>query len=83
MFTEVAITIGSVIVLISSFLQLLSAVGIIRFPDFYVRLHAATVSAIGGSLLAIALGSPLVILGSSGLTQESLINVARCLLTAL
>lgn len=74
---------GSAIILASATLQLISAIGMIRFPDFYVRLHAATVSAMGGCLLAVSLGSTLVIIGSEGLSGEALLNTARCLLISL
>ncbi|MEM1873232.1 MAG: monovalent cation/H(+) antiporter subunit G [Acidilobaceae archaeon] len=74
---------GSLVVLASAAIQLVSAVGMLRLPDFYVRLHAATLSSMGGSLLAVAVGSVLVIVGSLGLTEEALVNAIRCWLIAI
>ena len=41
-------------VLAGSFFMIVSAVGIIRFPDFWARLHAASVGDSGGMILLIA-----------------------------
>ena len=40
---------GFTLVIIGSFFALSGAIGIIRFPDFFNRIHAATVTIIGGS----------------------------------
>ncbi|MEM0966431.1 MAG: monovalent cation/H(+) antiporter subunit G [Verrucomicrobiota bacterium] len=50
-------TVVSLLVLIGSAFGLLAAIGVVRFPDCYCRLHAATkAGAFGGSLLALAVG---------------------------
>jgi multicomponent Na+:H+ antiporter subunit G len=47
----------SFLVLLGCFFALLSGIGIIRLPDCYCRLHAATkAGAFGGSILALAVG---------------------------
>lgn len=79
---ETLAVIGSLIVLASSILQLIAAIGMIRFPEFYVRLHVATVSAMGGSLMAVGIGSVFFMIGSEGLTLEVIVNTLRCLLIA-
>ncbi|MFH1433047.1 MAG: monovalent cation/H(+) antiporter subunit G [archaeon] len=38
----------------SAFFALLGAIGLFRFPDFYTRIHAATMITIGGACLALA-----------------------------
>ena len=50
-------TVISILVLGGCFFALLAAIGVVRFPDCYCRLHAATkAGAFGGTLLAIAVG---------------------------
>jgi len=50
-------TVISLLVLGGCFFALLAAIGVVRFPDCYCRLHAATkAGAFGGTLLAIAVG---------------------------
>lgn len=50
-------TVISILVLVGCLFALLAAVGVVRFPDCYCRLHAATkAGAFGGTLLAIAVG---------------------------
>lgn len=45
----------SILILVGSFFGLVAALGVIRLPDFYCRMHAATkAGAFGGSLLVIA-----------------------------
>jgi multicomponent Na+:H+ antiporter subunit G len=46
---------------ISGILALIGTAGILRFPDFYTRCHAATIVSIGGftlALVAIAINNP-------------------------
>lgn len=40
-------------IVVGSFLMIVSAIGILRFPDFWSRLHAASVGDSGGMLLLI------------------------------
>lgn len=46
---------GGVFLLLGSFLCISSGVGILRFPDFYTRIHAASVTDLGASLVLIGL----------------------------
>ena len=39
---------------ISGFFTLVGSVGLLRFPDFYTRCHAATIVTVGGFSLALA-----------------------------
>ncbi len=56
--------VGLILVAVGAFCDIAAAIGINRFPNFFVRLHAATVGAIGGAVIPtfgaglIALGSP-------------------------
>lgn len=38
---------------VSAILAVIGSIGLIRFPDFYTRTHAATVSSVGGVSLAL------------------------------
>lgn len=59
--------IGGGLVVLGSLLTLLGAVGVLRFPDVYTRIHAASLTDTGGATLAL-LGLGLI----SGLSPETL-----------
>lgn len=55
--------ISEVLLLIGSAFALIGAIGMLRFPDVYTRLHANTVCTVGGTvsiLLALAYKGPLL-----------------------
>lgn len=58
------VTLGQILVAIGLFCDFAAAILMIRFPNFYVRLHALTIGSIGGAVVPmigagfIALGSP-------------------------
>jgi multicomponent Na+:H+ antiporter subunit G len=54
-FTEVRPFLGGALCLIGGILAIIGAIGVLRFPDFYTRLHAASVTDTG-AVLAILLG---------------------------
>jgi multicomponent Na+:H+ antiporter subunit G len=45
--------IGYILIGIGAFCQIVAGMGMNRFPNFFVRLHAATIAAIGGSFVPI------------------------------
>ena len=45
---------GSALLLIGALLAVVGTVGVLRFPDFYTRLHAASVTDTAAATLAIA-----------------------------
>ena len=47
------IYVGEVLVAIGVFCDLAASIGMIRFPNFYTRLHAATVGTIGGAVVPL------------------------------
>jgi multicomponent Na+:H+ antiporter subunit G len=59
--------IGGGLVIAGTLLTLLGSVGVLRFPDVYTRIHAASLTDTGGATLVL-LGLGLV----SGLTLETL-----------
>ena len=58
----VPIIIGEVLVAIGVFCSLVAAIGMLRFPNFFVRLHAATIGSIGGGFVPIV-GAAFIALG--------------------
>lgn len=47
----------AILMILGSFFALVAALGVVRFPDFYTRTHAATkAGAFGASLLLLAAG---------------------------
>ncbi|WP_297475725.1 monovalent cation/H(+) antiporter subunit G [Thermococcus sp.] len=53
MIEEVIFIIGSIAILLGAIYDLIAAIGMLRFPDFYMRSHAATVGTIGGAALPV------------------------------
>ena len=53
MIEEVIFIIGSIAILLGAIYDLVAAIGMLRFPDFYMRSHAATVGTIGGAALPV------------------------------
>lgn len=78
--------IGALLVLLGSFFELVGAIGINRLPDFFTRVHAATVSVIGGTVLPLV-GVALVAAFRPGLgwggTYLALVCIASSLLILL
>ncbi len=66
MIEEVVRYIGLVILVIGCFVNLVGAIGLNRFRNFYLRLHAATVGTIGGTFYPL-IGLALIAFSSSGL----------------
>lgn len=50
---EALAVLGYALVLLGALLSIIGSVGIIRFPSYFVRIHAATVAVIGGSVLPL------------------------------
>ena len=60
---------GFILVFIGVICDLLGAIGLLKFPNFYVRLHAATIGAIGGAVIPL-IGVSLIALGSDFLPNK-------------
>lgn len=50
MVEQVFLYIGMTLIVVGALCDLLGAIGLLRFPNFFVRLHAATVGIIGGAV---------------------------------
>ena len=49
----IVLGLGIILVSIGAFCDLAGALGMVRFPNFFVRLHAATVGSIGGAVIPL------------------------------
>lgn len=63
MIDYVMVVIGGVLLFVGAICDLLGALGMNRFPNFFVRLHAATVGTIGGAFYPL-IGASLIAFGS-------------------
>jgi len=57
------IAVGGILLIIGALCDLIGAIGMNRFPNFFVRLHAATVGTIGGAFYPL-IGAALIAFGS-------------------
>lgn len=72
--------IGGAIVIAGALLALLGALGVLRFPDVYTRIHAASITDTGGaSLMILGLG---LISGLSAVTLKLVIVWIFIMLTS-
>ena len=59
----ILVILGQILVAIGVFCDLAAAILMLRFPNFYVRLHALTVGSIGGAFIPM-IGAALIAAGS-------------------
>ncbi len=57
------VLVGQALITVGVFCDLVASISMLRFPNFYTRLHAATVGSIGGAFVPIV-GVALVAAGS-------------------
>jgi len=62
----VVLYVGASLVALGALCDLLGALGLLRFPNFFVRMHAATVGTIGGAVV------PLIGIGLIALVADEL-----------
>lgn len=53
MIDEILMIIGTVMIVAGSVADLIASIGLLRFPNFFVRLHAATVGTIWGAFVPL------------------------------
>lgn len=71
--------IGGVLLLLGAAFTLLAAIGVIRLPDLYTRMHAASkAGAVGGGLILIAVA---VLSQDAAVSMRAVIGVVFLLLT--
>lgn len=82
MLTDLAVYVGLLLVTLGAIFDLVAAIGLLRLPDFYTRLHAGTIGAIGGASLPLA-GAALVALGLEELGDTRLAIAGGCVITSI
>jgi len=72
--------IAGVLLLLGAAFVLVSAIGVVRFPDVYMRMHAATKAGTLGA--GLMLGAASIVFGDLGITVRSFVVFFFLLLTA-
>lgn len=71
---------AGILIIVGSFFALVAAIGLVRFPDVYSRMHAASkAGTVGSGLMLIALA---VVAGDFATTLRAVAGVVFLLLTA-
>ncbi len=78
----ILVVIGQILVAIGVLCDLIAAILMIRFPNFYIRLHALTIGSIGGAIIP-AIGAALIAFGSPFLGMFRWFVAGGALVTAL
>lgn len=79
---SVLLGIGTGLLVVGAFCDLVGALGLLRFPNFFVRLHAATVATIGGAVYPL-FGVTLIILALDELGPARFFMAGISFLTAV
>ena len=82
MINLILIVIGLILIAIGVFCDFIGAIGLIRLPNFYTRLHAATVGAIGGAVVPI-IGAAILALGYEPLGETRFILAGVAFATSI
>jgi len=78
----ILIIIGGALVVIGSFCSLVAAIGILRLPNFFTRIHALTINIIGGTFTPL-IGCGFITLGLETLGSERLFIAGGIFFTAI
>ncbi len=80
--SDILIVIGEIAVGVGAIIDVIAALGMLRFPNFYVRLHAATLGTIGGAFLPL-IGVTLIAAGAEFLGVYRWFMAGGSFITAL
>lgn len=78
----VLVVIGEILVAIGIFCDLMGSIGMHRFKNFYLRLHAVTVGTIGGAFVPL-IGAALIAIGSDFLGSYRWFMAGGAIVTAV
>lgn len=78
----ILVILGEILIAIGIFCDLVASIGMLRFPNFYVRLHAVTVGTIGGAFVPL-IGAALVAAGSEFLGPYRWFMAGGAVVTAI
>lgn len=73
---------GAVLLLLGCVFELVGAVGVLRLPNFFTRVHATTSSAMGGTVVPL-IGLSLISLAQTELGWSRIYVASLCLTTAI
>ncbi len=82
MLEVIAVYLGQALIAIGVLCDLVASIGLLRFPNFYLRLHAATVGTIGGAFVPL-IGAALLAAGSTYLGAYRWFIAGGALVTAI
>lgn len=79
MIGDIALCLGGVLLILGAIFTLLAAVGVVRLPDLYTRMHAASkAGAVGGGLILLAVA---IVSMDAAVASRAIIGVIFLLLT--
>jgi multicomponent Na+:H+ antiporter subunit G len=79
MLTGIELYVGGVVLVLGAVFTLLAAVGVVRLPDLYTRMHAASkAGAVGGGLILIAVA---ILSQDAAVAIRAIVGVIFLLLT--
>lgn len=79
MLADIALCLGGVLLILGAIFTLLAAVGVVRLPDLYTRMHAASkAGAVGGGLILLAVA---LVCMEAAVALRAVIGVIFLLLT--
>jgi len=78
----VLVIIGEIMIAVGVISDLIAAIGLLRFPNFYVRLHAATIGTIWGAFVPL-IGAALVAAGADFLGKYRWFMAGGAVITAV
>ncbi len=81
MISAILIYVGWALLVVGAIADLIAAIGLNRFPNFFVRLHAATIGTIGGAFYPL-LGVALIAFGAEFLGPYRFFMGGAALVTA-
>jgi monovalent cation/proton antiporter, MnhG/PhaG subunit len=77
----VFVGLGVTLIITGAFFELVGAIGVLKLPNFFMRLHALTVSCIGGSVLPL-IGVVVLTIGLEEIGSQRLFIMGVCLISA-
>jgi multicomponent Na+:H+ antiporter subunit G len=79
MITAIAIYAGCVLLLLGALFSLVAAIGVVRLPDLFTRMHAASKAGpVGGGLVLLAVA---VVSADVGVALRAIVGIAFILMT--
>lgn len=82
MISWILVIVGEILIAIGAICDLIAAIGMNRFPNFFVRLHALTVGTIGGAFVPL-IGVVLLVLGAEFLGVYRFFMAGASIISAL